>query len=676
MLSLCTAAWIAAQAPLDGYDLRPVNTSADSTAGGYSVVYHPAEWPNLTFSPHAAWDWSKDRGLEFDVRNPGSAPIGLGVRFDDDPTADGWHHSRTGTLNVAGGKSEHVIVVFGPDPMSVGMRGLPGIGAGVNVTANGDGAFALNHVVTLQFFLHDIKADTRLELTNIHLHGSGATSLNGIVDAWGQYTGADWPGKVHRDGDFVKQRAAESKAIRIAPSLPNRDRFGGTLSHAALPASGFFRTAKVDGKWWLVDPDGRLFFSFGVNCVQPDESTFLTGRESMFQWIPSQSDPLNRFRYHTSGIHSGPVKEGDVYNFYGANLYRKFGEDYHKGWQDLSLARLPAWGFNTIGNWSEASFYRNGKVPYVATGGIDGAHARLSSGSDYWSTMHDPFDPQFKIDVEQSLANLISTVKGDPWCIGYFIDNELSWAGDGPDGRYGLGLGALKASVGSPGKAALLDQLQKKYGEVAGLNSAWGTQFSEWDAMKQPVPTVVLNDAIRKDLSFFVHRLALRYFSTIRDEIKRQDPNHLYLGCRFAWFGGEAEQAAAEVCDVISYNIYAPKLNELPWSHVAQFNKPCIIGEFHFGALDRGMFHPGLVSTPNQAARAAMYEDYVGSVLRSPSFVGCHWFQYTDEPLTGRSWDGENYNIGMVSVTDTPYAEMIQAAKNIHSKGYRIRLGQ
>jgi hypothetical protein len=235
-------------------------------------------------------------------------------------------------------------------------------------------------------------------------------------------------------------------------------------------------------------------------------------------------------------------------------------------------------------------------------------------------------------------------------------------------------LGALKANPGSPGKAALVDQLQKKYGEIAALNTAWGTSYADWDALKQPVPPPAFNDSIRKDLSIFVHRLALRYFSTIRDELKRQDPDHLYLGCRFAWYGLEEEQAAAEVCDVISYNIYSPRVDDRLWNRLAQFNKPCIIGEFHFGALDRGMFHPGLVSTPNQAARAAMYEDYVGSVLKNPSFVGCHWFQYTDEPLTGRAWDGENYNIGMVSVTDTPYAEMIQAAKKIHGEGYRIRL--
>lgn len=679
MLTQCTltaVAALAAQAPLAGYDLHPNNVDFEAITGGVAVVYHQTEWPNLGFKPRAPWDWSKARALEFDIRNRESSPQVLGVRFDDDPSADGWHHTRTGTVTVGGGKAEHVAIVFGPDPMSVGMRGVPPVGKGLNASATGDGSFKLDHVTALQFFLHDIKSDVRLEITNIRLNGESAGSMAGIVDAFGQYTGADWLGKVHSVADLTRQKSAEADGLRNAPAMPNRDRFGGTLSLKALKPTGFFSTAKVDGKWWLVDPDGRLFFSFGVDCVQPDESTFITGRESMFTWMPNPSDPLVRFRYHTGGIHSGPVKEGDVFNFYGANLYRKWGDDYLKVWRELSLARLPAWGFNTIGNWSEEAFIRNGKVPYVATGGIGGEHARLSSGSDYWSTMHDPFDPQFKTDVQNSLTHLVSLVKGDSSCVGYFIDNELSWAGDGPDGRYGLGLGALKAQAGSPGKVALIDQLEKKYGSIAGLNTAWGTAYADWDTLLRPVASFSLSDGSRKDLSIYVHRLALKYFSTIRDELKRQDPDHLYLGCRFAWYGPEAEQAASEACDVVSYNIYAPKLDEKQWSHVTQLNKPCIIGEFHFGSLDRGMFHPGLVSAPNQAARAAMYEDYVGSVLRHPAFVGCHWFQYADEPLTGRAWDGENYNIGMVSVTDTPYPEMIEAAKHIHRDGYLIRAGK
>lgn len=61
------------------------------------------------------------------------------------------------------------------------------------------------------------------------------------------------------------------------------------------------------------------------------------------------------------------------------------------------------------------------------------------------------------------------------------------------------------------------------------------------------------------------------------------------------------------------------------------------------------------------------------SVINNPAFVGAHWFQYLDEPLTGRTLDGENYNIGFVTVTDTPYPEMVQSARRVLADAYRRR---
>jgi len=130
-----------------------------------------------------------------------------------------------------------------------------------------------------------------------------------------------------------------------------------------------------------------------------------------------------------------------------------------------------------------------------------------------------------------------------------------------------------------------------------------------------------------------------------------------------------AVSVAAEYCDVISFNIYNRSLDPDTWAFTSTLGKPCVIGEFHFGALDRGMFHPGLVRTRDQADRGQAYQEYLRSVLALPAFVGCHWFQYCDEPLTGR-FDGENYNIGLVSGTDTPYGELVAAARQIQSEVY------
>ncbi len=76
----------------------------------------------------------------------------------------------------------------------------------------------------------------------------------------------------------------------------------------------------------------------------------------------------------------------------------------------------------------------------------------------------------------------------------------------------------------------------------------------------------------------------------------------------------------------------------------------------------------------DQADRAAAYKEYVTSVLKHPSFVGCHWFQYRDEATTGRPLDGENYQCGFIDVADTPYPETISACRDIGYQMYEIRL--
>ena len=101
-----------------------------------------------------------------------------------------------------------------------------------------------------------------------------------------------------------------------------------------------------------------------------------------------------------------------------------------------------------------------------------------------------------------------------------------------------------------------------------------------------------------------------------------------------------------------------------------------IVGEFHFGALDRGMFHTGLVATRDQNERAQCFKDFVNACLDNPRYVGCHWFQYTDQAMTGRYFDGEAYQCGFVSVTDTPYPELIEACRETAAQMYERRMGK
>lgn len=67
-------------------------------------------------------------------------------------------------------------------------------------------------------------------------------------------------------------------------------------------------------------------------------------------------------------------------------------------------------------------------------------------------------------------------------------------------------------------------------------------------------------------------------------------------------------------------------------------------------------------------------QDYVLGAVRHPQFVGTHWFQWKDEPTTGRVYDEENYQIGFVDIADTPYRETIEASREVGRRLYRDRL--
>jgi hypothetical protein len=58
-----------------------------------------------------------------------------------------------------------------------------------------------------------------------------------------------------------------------------------------------------------------------------------------------------------------------------------------------------------------------------------------------------------------------------------------------------------------------------------------------------------------------------------------------------------------------------------------------------------------------------------------PELVGTHYFQWADQPSTGR-FDGENYNIGLVDVTDRPYAPMVAAMKETHRRVQDVHAGR
>jgi len=237
--------------------------------------------------------------------------------------------------------------------------------------------------------------------------------------------------------------------------------------------------------------------------------------------------------------------------------------------------------------------------------------------------------------------------------------------------EFSLALATLQSAADQPAKQVFTADLKGKYENIERLNAVWGTKYTSWDAFLQSTDAPDAKKA-KDDLAAFATKTAERYFQVCRDSLKEIAPHQLYLGCRFAWTNDRAVRAAAKYCDVVSFNRYERSLagKHLP----SGVDRPTIIGEFHFGALDRGMFHTGLVYTGSQEERAAAYKNYVRSALENPCIVGTHWFQFGDQATTGRG-DGENYQIGFLDVCDTPYAETIRACREVAREMYPLRNG-
>lgn len=66
----------------------------------------------------------------------------------------------------------------------------------------------------------------------------------------------------------------------------------------------------------------------------------------------------------------------------------------------------------------------------------------------------------------------------------------------------------------------------------------------------------------------------------------------------------------------------------------------------------------GLRSSSDLKNQAELYQQYIKEALSNPSFIGAHWFQWSDQPATGRT-DSENFRIGMVNGIDQPFVEAI-----------------
>jgi len=410
----------------------------------------------------------------------------------------------------------------------------------------------------------------------------------------------------------LNELQAAWKAEQVRGEFPeNWSRYGGWLQLRFEP-SGFFRVQQhQDGRWWFVDPEGYAFFSTGMDCVRPTSETPVEGREFLFEALPAGS--------------------GRTADFYRSNVMLRFGaQEWQSLWKQWQEKRLRSWGFNTIANWSDPLMFRPAALPYVTS-------IRASVGARNWVGFPDVFAPEYRAAVEREIAAQVTASKDDKFLIGYFVGNEPRWH-----------------------ERRLVERIRDDAEPSATRDHvrAWLAREGDTAANRERL----------------LEELARAYYGSLRDAIRKEDKNHMVLGIRYAGSVPDPVLRANDVFDIFSINIYAfaPSREQID-RITARLKKPVLIGEFHFGAPERGLA-PSLVAVRDQQQRGVAYQYYVEQAAAHPAVIGTHYFQWIDQPPTGR-FDGENYNLGFVSLQDIPYAELVTSAVATHQRVYQVHSG-
>jgi len=481
------------------------------------------------------------------------------------------------------------------------------------------------------------------------------------MDRFGQARHDDWEGKIQSVADLKTAARLEGDSL-IALSRPRDwNMYGGWAAGPQLEATGHFRTHKMGEAWWLVDPLGNLFWSAGITGVsvntRPSHGGSKTpGLNEILAGIPKDEPQANEL--------PGIVLPG--WAPYLANLYRKYGSDWKGVGVERAHLRMAAWGFNTLGNWSSGDVISAGKTPYVQA--VHYERPSLRAGrTNFQANFPDIYDPEFTRNLNHRMAGEVGRTTEDPWCIGYFVDNELPFKN-----IMQIMKNLVEAPASSYTKIALGDYLRETHASVEGLNHAWKTSYADWNSFLESdvIPT---SRGYKQDARTFSVIFMNEYYRLCREAVKKVAPHKLYLGSRIHEHFPELYEASAAHTDVVSINHYQYSPVVLSLLQDTPVDKPFLIGEFHFGTInEKGVWGAGLIPAASLEESARLMKNYFQDALADPRIVGAHWFQYRDQVVSGRG-DGENYRIGFVDITDNPYDVLTNASREVGETMYSDR---
>lgn len=396
--------------------------------------------------------------------------------------------------------------------------------------------------------------------------------------------------------------------------------------------AGFFRVGKsTDGQWWFLDPGNKPFFYRGICAV--NRAGTAGGRRA------------------TPGSYAVTIDK--KYN------YQESPDAFVKACSD----KLHQLNFNAWGAWATEEFF-NKDVPFTEIIEFfkEGPFLPSVSGKQ---GLPDIFHPDWLVAADKKTRALCSPLRNSKLLIGYFTDNEI---GFGKADDFGLDLGftagqfdfallrlVLGMNDGEPAADfAWKFLLNRHSNSFKTLSDAWQVSINSRDDVKRlnESKTIIPGKAFNADAQAFVELYAQRYFELSHKLIRRYDPNHLILGCRFgAPPPTYVLNAIKPWTDVISGNNYQPILYER-YDTVYQYTgMPILIGEFSWNTdLYKKVPLASEANTP-LSMKNRMFERGKTTLLRTavhPGIVGYTWYRWVQGTCTD-----EKFYDGIVNYGDS-----------------------
>lgn len=403
---------------------------------------------------------------------------------------------------------------------------------------------------------------------------------------------------------------------------PLQTAYGGWKVNQAA-ATGFFRVEKKGDRWWIVDPEGYPFIHRAVAVFRPGNS--------------ERQKASMKDKYGSQG-----------------NWVKQEGELLQKN------------GFNGTGAWSNVDLMRENNSPLVYTvivnpmGNFKAQDIKKYGGKypqagwqGYRYDLVMVFDTAFDRYIENAIS-IIGKYAQDKRLLGYFTDNELPWKNDALDRHLNF------LSKEEPGYIAAKKWLDERKGKPASMAD--------------------VND---EDRMAFTGYYFETYIKKVAAAVRKYDPNHLYLGCRFNQEKEELSnqaifKVAGKYMDIVSINHYRKwepvqtiMANWTNWS-----GKPFLITEWYTKGEDSGLPNRSGAgwNVPTQNDRGYFYQNFAIELLRSKACVGWHWFTYQDNDPLDLSTDASNRdsNKGVVNSLFVPYKPLVENMKSLNTHVYEL----